>query len=93
MAVFDVLTTTASDLRLAYQAGTIKVEDVVRLYFSQIDRCNHYLRAVIVAAPRELTLQRAKLLDNERTDGKIRGPLHGIPVVVKVRNSTMSLNN
>jgi len=88
MAVFDVLTTTASDLRLAYQAGTIKVEDVVRLYFSQIDRCNHYLRAVIVAAPRELTLQRAKLLDKERTDGKIRGPLHGIPVVVKDNTAT-----
>jgi amidase len=91
MAAFDVLTTTASDLRSAYQADTIKVEDVVRSYFSQIDKYNHYLHAVITTAPRELTLQRAKLLDKERADGKICSPLHGIPIIVKVSNSTITL--
>jgi amidase len=30
----------------------------------------------------------AKELDNERNDGRIRGPLHGIPVLVKDNMAT-----
>jgi amidase len=33
--------------------------------------------------PHELALSIAKNLDNERSQGKIRGPLHGIPITIK----------
>ncbi|KAI4858882.1 amidase signature enzyme [Hypoxylon rubiginosum] len=41
------------------------------------------LHAVIFIAPEEKLLERAKKLDQERAVGKVRGPLHGIPIVVK----------
>ncbi|OTB13859.1 hypothetical protein K445DRAFT_368357 [Daldinia sp. EC12] len=41
------------------------------------------LHAVIFLAPKDKLLKRAKTLDQERAKGKYRGPLHGIPIVVK----------
>ncbi len=42
---------------------------------------NGYLECVIEINPD--ALQIADELDAERRDGKVRGPLHGVPVLVK----------
>lgn len=42
---------------------------------------NPYLEAVIETNPDALDI--AAALDKERKNGKARGPLHGIPVLVK----------
>ncbi|KUJ15904.1 amidase signature enzyme [Mollisia scopiformis] len=44
---------------------------------------NPYLRAVIQLAPEALLLDTARKLDEERTSHGSRGPLHGIPILVK----------
>lgn len=42
---------------------------------------NQYLECVIETNPDALDI--AANLDQERKDGRVRGPLHGIPVLVK----------
>ncbi len=42
------------------------------------------LRAVISVAPDDVVLARAVALDAERARGHVRGPFHGIPILLKV---------
>ncbi|CAH0023746.1 unnamed protein product, partial [Clonostachys rhizophaga] len=44
------------------------------------------LRAVLSTAPRDTLIKAASQLDDERAQGKLRGPLHGIPILIKVRS-------
>lgn len=86
----DVLTATATDLQKLLTAGTLRSLDLVDIYLDQIQRHNHQglqLNAMISVAPREDLLRRAAELDIERQNGSLRGPLHGIPVTVKVSGS------
>lgn len=41
------------------------------------------LRAIIEVAPLDYLLARAKQLDQERAERKVRSVLHGVPIVVK----------
>ena len=83
MSKLNVLTATATDLKKAYEEGSLTIESTIIEYLHQISTCNGYLRALIATAPEKLLLERARLLDKERLDGNVRGPLHGIPVIVK----------
>ena len=86
-AKFDVLTVNATELHILLESGTISSVDIVELYLSQIERHNYAglgLNAMISTAPRRLLLHRARELDQERTAGRTRGPLHGLPIIVKV---------
>jgi amidase len=59
---------------------------IVRLYLKEIEQHNRrgrQLRALISVAPKHEVIKMARKLDDERARGKIRGPLHGIPIVLK----------
>ena len=59
-------------------------EDLVRAYLKRIaamDRRGPTLRAVIALNPDAIAQARA--LDAERRAGRIRGPLHGVPILIK----------
>lgn len=47
----------------------------------QIDQSGPTLRSIIATNPK--ALDEAVRLDRERADGRVRGPLHGIPVAIK----------
>ncbi|KAL6907245.1 amidase signature domain-containing protein [Trichoderma evansii] len=80
----DVLTATAEGLQQLLTSSTdVTSKDLVKIYLSQIKRHNDYLKAVISTAPESLLLERAGMLDEERKNGKLRGPLHGIPILIK----------
>lgn len=49
----------------------------------QIERHNPALNAFISLAPRDKLLSQAAALDKERRANRCRGPLHGIPIVLK----------
>jgi amidase len=86
MSPFNPLTATVGDLQQLLQNGSTTSVEVVETYFDQISKYNHAgpkLNALISVAPRHVALQRALLLDAERAAGRVRGPLHGIPFVVK----------
>ncbi len=75
---------TISQLQDGYKSGKITVKDVVNIYLDRIielDKNGPQLNSVIELNPD--ALQIAEELDRELAAGKSRGPLHGIPVILK----------
>lgn len=73
-----------SDLKDKMAKGEYSSEQVTQLYLQRIeaiDKKGPALNAVIELNPDALAI--AKAMDDERNAGKIRGPLHGIPVLIK----------
>ncbi len=82
----DFLTVTVSDLLIQLETGQVTSEELVTSYLSRIDQHNYEglnLRAVLETAPHNSVIQLAHTLDQERSKGVIRGPLHGIPILIK----------
>ena len=77
----DVFEISVGELQhlLATKAFTSK--QYTQYCLDRIQRCNPYLEAVIETNPDALAI--AEGLDEERKHDKLRGPLHGIPVLVK----------
>ena len=83
---------TIADLTAAMQAGTLTSEKLVALSLARIeayDRQGPAVRAVILVNPK--ALETAKQLDAERKAGKVRGPLHGVPIVLKDNFDTFDM--
>jgi len=81
--------TTVRSLQDAYVNKTYRVQDVVQAYLDRIKELDDQgpaLHAVIILNPDALEI--AAQLDEELADGKSRGPLHGIPVLLKDNIST-----
>ncbi|KAE8380867.1 amidase signature enzyme [Aspergillus bertholletiae] len=80
---FSVLTTNAVDLQRLLEENKTTSAQIVEEYLAQIDRYEPALNALISPAPRNKILGIAKARDEERQKGQIRGPFHGIPIVLK----------
>lgn len=83
---------TIADIQAAYKKGTLTAEKLTELYLARIaayDKQGPAINTVITANPNALA--EAKALDAERKAGKIRGPLHGIPIVLKDNFDTFDL--
>jgi amidase len=75
---------TVAELQEGMRAGRCTARSLVEGYLARIDsldRRGPALRSVIEVNPDALAI--AEALDRERRAGKVRGPLHGIPVLVK----------
>ena len=71
-------------LQAAMGAGRLDSETLVQMYLTRIqaiDRTGPTLRSVQEINPDALPIARA--LDEDRRAGRVRGPLHGIPVLLK----------
>ncbi|KAK3901220.1 amidase signature domain-containing protein [Staphylotrichum tortipilum] len=79
----NLLSTTAVDLRRLLESGTTTSVQLVLEYLTQIQRLEPKLHAFISVAPRQLLLHEAAARDEERRQGRVGGPLHGIPIVLK----------
>jgi amidase len=91
-AQLDLKSATIADLNAAFKRGTLTAEKLTDLYLARIaayDKQGPSINAVISLNPNALT--EAKILDAERKAGKIRGPLHGIPIVLKDLYNTFDL--
>jgi len=92
-AQFDLTTATVADINAAFSAGALTSEKLTQLYLARIaayDQAGPKLNAIILLNPNALAEARA--LDVERKAGKVRGPLHGIPVLVKDNFDTFDLS-
>jgi amidase len=81
---FELHETTIDDLQRAMREGTQTARSITELYLARIEALNRQgpeLRAIIEVNPEALDI--ADRLDAERKAGKVRGPLHGIPVALK----------
>src|SRR6266513_1695593 len=75
---------TVSDLQAAMVAGRMTARSITQEYLTRIaelDRKGPTLRHLIEINPDALSI--ADSLDAERKAGRVRGPLHGIPVLIK----------
>lgn len=78
---FDIVEASITDLQLALEAGHVTSRDLVQLYIDRINRYNGRINAVAYVS--RTALEEADELDRERAQGRLRGPLHGVPVAVK----------
>jgi amidase len=81
---FRFLEKDISEIQQGYKNGSYTIKDVVMSYLErieQIDKNGPMLNSIIQLNPD--AVQIADTLDKELVQGKIRGPLHGIPVVLK----------
>lgn len=81
----DLLTIDAKGLQSLLANGELTSLDLVRQCLAQIQKHDGYLHAMIKTTPIQILEKTAKSLDQERAVGILRGPLHGIPILVKVR--------
>ena len=77
----------ATDLIAAIAAGETSAADAARLYLSRIEAFNPHLHAVITVNPQ--AVQMAEALDALPADQ--RGPLHGLPMLIKDNIDVASL--
>jgi len=87
-ANFDFLEATIPDLQAAMASGELTSARLVRGYLDRIYSLNPLLHSVIQTNPVAVCI--AQQLDEERRNGHIRSPLHGIPVLVKDNVATES---
>jgi amidase len=72
---------TIPQLQAMMASGQLTSKGLVMGYLDRIQSLNQLLHSVIETNPNAVSI--AQHLDNERRRGHVRGPLHGIPVLVK----------
>jgi amidase len=75
---------TIDELQSLMQSGKMTAKNITELYLNRIqsiDKQGIALNSVIEINPD--ALQIADALDQERKAGKVRGPMHGIPILIK----------
>lgn len=91
-ADFDVTEKSIVDLQAAMQAGTVTSRELVARFLARIaayDQRGPALNAIAALNPDALIA--ADALDAERRTRGARGPLHGIPVLVKDNYETIEM--
>ena len=78
---FDFIEKSIPELQAAMASGQLTSEQLVMGYLERIASLNPLLHSVIEANPDAVSI--AQRLDDERRSGRVRGPLHGIPILVK----------
>ena len=78
---FTVVEATISEMRTALEQKRVTSHELVQQSLVRIATYEDKLHAAITVNPK--ALQEADERDRERAAGKVRGPLHGIPVALK----------
>jgi len=80
-APFTVVEASIADLRSALEQKRTTSREIVLQYLTRIAKYEDKINAIITVNPNALAI--ADSMDRERAAGRIRGPLHGIPVALK----------
>ena len=81
---FELDEATVAKLRQRMESGQDSAASIVKKYLARIesiDRAGPRINSLIEINPDAITI--AQGLDAERSAGRVRGPLHGIPIVIK----------
>ncbi len=73
---------TLAEASARLQSGAVTSADLVSACLARIDVYNPKVNAFITVT-RDAAMAQAKALDAERRAGRVRGPLHGIPIALK----------
>ena len=78
---FDVVEATIPEMQLAMEEGRVTSRELVEAHLLRIAIYEERVNAAI--AVNAHALEEADRLDRERAEGRVRGPLHGIPLALK----------
>jgi amidase len=81
---FELEEVSLAELQQGMTSGRWTSKQITTLYLARIEAINGQgptLRAVIETNPDAIAI--AEALDEERRQGRVRGPLHGIPILLK----------
>ena len=78
---FTIVEASIADMRTAMEQRRVTSRELVQQSLLRIATFEERLNAVIAVNP--TALEEAEALDRERAQGKVRGPLHGIPIALK----------
>lgn len=81
---FSLNEITVSELQVKMESGELTARSLTQMYLDRIeavDKNGPKLQSVIEINPDALAI--AQQLDEERSAGNVRGPLHGIPILIK----------
>ncbi|MGB7203479.1 MAG: amidase [Pyrinomonadaceae bacterium] len=78
---FEIEETNVAALQDAMKAGKISSREITQKYLTRIAMVDKKINSIIEVNPDALAI--AAQMDRERRAGKVRGPLHGVPVVIK----------
>jgi amidase len=81
---FPLLETTIEALQQKMSSGSLSSRKITEQYLARIKSIDHAgpnLRSVIEINPDALKM--ADAMDRERKAGRVRGPMHGIPILIK----------
>ncbi len=78
---FELAEATVADLQQAMAEGRHTASSLTAAYLARIAAVDGELKAVIELNPEAAAIAAER--DRERAAGRVRGPLHGIPVMVK----------
>jgi amidase len=86
---FSVVEATIPQLRAAMEQGRVSSREIVTQYLIRIAMYDGHLHAALAVS--RSALQEAGERDRERAAGRVRGPLHGIPIALKdnIHTTTM----
>ena len=86
---FSVVEASIDDMRKALEQRRTTSREIVTQYLTRIATYEHLLNAIITVNPNALAEADAR--DRERAQGRLRGPLHGIPIALKdnIHTTTM----
>jgi amidase len=77
----DLSEATIGDLQARMQSGQMSAREITAKYLERIKEVDGRIRSVIETNPDALRI--AEEADKERKSGKVRSPLHGVPVLLK----------
>ena len=78
---FNVVEATIPEMRAAMEKKQITSRELITLYLARIGMYEDKLHCIITVNPN--ALKEADDRDRERAQGRVRGPLHGIPIALK----------
>ena len=78
---FGVVEVGIPELQKAMTEGRVTSRQLVVEYLTRIALYEDQLKAIITVNPK--VLEEAEALDRERAQGRVRGPLHGVPIAIK----------
>jgi amidase len=86
---FTVVEATMPEMQAAMRQGRVTSRQIVTEYLTRIAIANSRLHAAIAIDPDALAEADAR--DRERAAGRVRGPLHGIPIALKDNIQTTNM--